>query len=244
MDYLEIVDENELKLIVNSMNKVNQVMKKVNNLEDYVVIHDSKGLHAETYASKQLPRRVLCSYLYDSLNSKQKLIFDKYENLLSYSVDCASGLFEWIRDYKKGLSKIVITEDSFILYSGMITYTLGRKPNEYFQKDTLKIEDNVCDFDLQDLARKEEVYSRKGIFNLYIDLENQTIEIDKEPDSESFLKIVISHKYLTGFSGMKPDNSSINFKVNFTEIDGLFLVVITVRNKSLITENHFCVVDS
>lgn len=242
---IEITDSAELTLIINSMNKVNQVMKKISeNIEGYVVSHEDIGLVAESYEKQQTPRRVKSTLLYSGLNSKQKAIFDKYKNLLSYSVESPSGLFEWIRDFKKGLSSITILEDEVILKSGLVEFRLGRRPNEYFMKDTLIVDESICNFELEDEGLKEELYSKKGVFKLFTDIENQTISLDKIPEnSESYLKLVISHKYLTGFSGMKADKSNLNIRINFTNLDNVFLIVITISNKSFITENHFCVID-
>lgn len=247
MDRLIIEDSNLVTLIINCMNKVNQVMKKIeNNNEGYYV----NGFKAYCFDRKNLPRKVECELKLTGLNKKQQALLEPYIEYLNYRVDDGIALFTFIRDFKKTITKIIITEDEFVIQAQLIDYTLKRHDNMIWKKDKVVCDELICDFTVDDLTVLEGFIGHKGIMQLYIDIENEGITINKQPDSDSFLKLVISHKYLKGFSGtnVKADGkSTVTFQVYFTNLSdthNVFLIKIIPDNSKFNVINEICVIDS
>lgn len=245
METIIIDDQEVVKVIISCMDKINQVMKSIsNNTKGYTV----NQFEAYSFDSVQIPRKVNCLLKLDGLQKKQQALLEPYLDYMFYDVKDGVDLFQFIRDFKKEINKIEITENEFIIYAQLIQYKLIRNGEMRFITDNVKEEDELVNFNLTDEKLLEKFYKYRGIMSLYVDIDNSTISIDEVPyNSESYLKLTISHKYLQGFSKLKSDGKSfINFKVactNLTEDDNVFSVFITPESKNFKTINNFCVVD-
>lgn len=246
-DKIIIDDPKLITLIINCMNKINQVMKSIEGNTDGYYVQDFK---AYSFGSGQLPRRVECELKMDGLNKKQQEQLKPLLPYLSYYIPDGVGFFAFIKDFKKYASKITITEDNIVITAQLINYSIDRKDVITHKEDKLIIEDELCSFTITDQERLEQFLGHKGIMQLYIDIEGEDISINQVPDSESYLKLVISHKYLKGFSGtdVKADGKSdVTFKVFFTNLsdsDNLFLIRIIPNNKKFNVLTDICVIDS
>lgn len=241
LDQIIIDDEKEVTLFVNTIDKINQVMKKIdNNTTGYYV---DKFL-AESFDIKQFPRKVISNFDMYSLNKKQQAIFEQYLEYITYKVDVPDDLFQFIKNYKKEIKKVIITEDSITFKTSFIEFPMKRVTHEFEKMDKLVTEDVICNFTITDEEILSKIYTYKGVFRLFIDIDNETISINKIPQSESFLKVIISHKYLTGFQNCKADGKShLEIEVVATNIKDVYLIKLIPTNKNFRTENHFCVVD-
>lgn len=241
LDQIIIDDEKEVTLFVNTIDKINQVMKKIdNNTTGYYV----DKFIAESFDINQFPRRVVSTFDMYSLNKKQQAIFEKYIDYLTYKVNVPDDLFQFIKNYKKEIKKVIINEDEMIFKTSFIEFPMQRITHEFDKIDKLKLEDVICNFKVIDETLLSQIYGYKGVFKLFIDIDNETISINEIPQSESYLKVIISHKYLTGFQNCKADGKShVEFEVVKTDIKDVYLIKIIPTNKNFRTENQFCVVD-
>lgn len=272
-----ITDEKEVKLFISKLEAVNQIMKKTDKNGVYNILNPSFDTY---YRGKCIPRTISISNIW--YNKVQKVIIDEWlandfmMNFYPLSVK-SDNLFIFLRDNKKIITSLeFIEDDESIKYVAILTknssikFIMEHVP--VIKEDNLNqiscisefgIKHSTCsikDLEDEDLFNDcdtlKEFLNTKGVFMLHLDLDENFIYLDDNKIEEhSNLSIIISHKYMTGFSGCKEDNTTLYFRINeienYDETENVYrpmpntyeLEMIINRNNKMIVTETFVILD-
>lgn len=272
-----ITDEKEVKLFISKLEAVNQIMKKTDKTGTYNILNPSFDTY---YRGRCIPRTISISNIW--YNKVQQAIIDEWsynDFIMSfYPVSVNSdNLFIFLRDNKKIITSIeFIKEDEFIKYITILTknnnikFIMNHVP--FIEEDNLNRVSCIAEFgikhstcNIKDLEDEDlfndcddlkDFLSIKGVFMLHLDLDEEVIYLDDNKiDEHSNLSMIISHKYMTGFSGCKEDNTTLYFKVNeienYDNIEDVYrampntyeLEMIINRNNKMTVNETFVILD-
>lgn len=190
-------------------------------------------------------------------NKKEQVLIESMNNLLNGEelnmlIDNCKELYSFIKDYKTLISSIDVYSNNVVFnLKNHLCGLFARVNEDFLEEDSIVLDDEISldivinkdnNPDFFDLFLK-----KKGTFTLYINTETEEVFIDDTSlsDNPDVCKLIISHKYITGSSGMKINNSSITFHVNsIKDNDSILLyeIIYNVNNKMKVINSYVAII--
>lgn len=190
-------------------------------------------------------------------NKKEQVLVENMNNLLNGEelnmlIDNCKELYSFIKDYKTLISSIDVYSNNVVFnLKNHLCGLFARVTEDFLEEDSIVLDDEISldivinkdnNPDFFDLFLK-----KKGTFTLYINTETEEVFIDDASlsDNPDVCKLIISHKYITGSSGMKINNSSITFHINsIKDNDSILLyeIIYNVNNKMKVTNSYVAII--
>lgn len=190
-------------------------------------------------------------------NKKEQVLVENMNNLLNGEelnmlIDNCKELYSFIKDYKTLISSIDVYSNNVVFnLKNHLCGLFARVTEDFLEEDSIVLDDEISldivinkdnNPDFFDLFLK-----KKGTFTLYINTETEEVFIDDASlsDNPDVCKLIISHKYITGSSGMKINNSSITFHINsIKDNDSILLyeIIYSVNNKMKVTNSYVAII--
>lgn len=190
-------------------------------------------------------------------NKKEQVLVENMNNLLNGEelnmlIDNCKELYSFIKDYKTLISSIDVYSNNVVFnLKNHLCGLFARVTEDFLEEDSIVLDDEISldivinkdnNTDFFDLFLK-----KKGTFTLYINTETEEVFIDDASlsDNPDVCKLIISHKYITGSSGMKINNSSITFHINsIKDNDSILLyeIIYNVNNKMKVTNSYVAII--
>lgn len=190
-------------------------------------------------------------------NKKEQVLVENMNNLLNGEelnmlIDNCKELYSFIKDYKTLISSIDVYSNNVVFnLKNHLCGLFARVTEDFLEEDSIVLDDEIS---LDIIINKDNnpdffdlFLKRKGTFTLYINTETEEVFIDDASlsDNPDVCKLIISHKYITGSSGMKINNSSITFHINsIKDNDSILLyeIIYNVNNKMKITNSYVAII--
>lgn len=190
-------------------------------------------------------------------NKKEQVLVENMNNLLNGEelnmlIDNCKELYSFIKDYKTLISSIDVYSNNVVFnLKNHLCGLFARVTEDFLEEDSIVLDDEISldivinkdnNPDFFDLFLK-----KKGTFTLYINTETEEVFIDDASlsDNSDVCKLIISHKYITGSSGMKINNSSITFHINSIKDNNsilLYEIIYNVNNKMKVTNSYVAII--
>lgn len=190
-------------------------------------------------------------------NKKEQVLVENMNNLLNGEelnmlIDNCKELYSFIKDYKTLISSIDVYSNNVVFnLKNHLCGLFARVTEDFLEEDSIVLDDEISldivinkdnNPDFFDLFLK-----KKGTFTLYINTETEEVFIDDASlsDNPDVCKLIISHKYITGSSGMKINNSSITFHINsIKDNDSILLyeIIYNVNNKMKVINSYVAII--
>lgn len=190
-------------------------------------------------------------------NKKEQVLVENMNNLLNGEelnmlIDNCKELYSFIKDYKTLISSIDVYSNNVVFnLKNQLCGLFARVTEDFLEEDSIVLDDEISldivinkdnNPDFFDLFLK-----KKGTFTLYINTETEEVFIDDASlsDNPDVCKLIISHKYITGSSGMKINNSSITFHINSIKGNDsilLYEIIYSVNNKMKVTNSYVAII--
>lgn len=190
-------------------------------------------------------------------NKKEQVLVESMNNLLNGEelnmlIDNCKELYSFIKDYKILVSSIDVYSNNVVFnLKNHLCGLFARVNEDFLEEDSIVLDDEISLDIVIDKDNNPDFFDlflkKKGTFTLYINTETEEVFIDDTSlsDNPDVCKLIISHKYITGSSGMKINNSSITFHVNsIKDNDSILLyeIIYNVNNKMKVINSYVAII--
>lgn len=190
-------------------------------------------------------------------NKKEQVLVENMNNLLNGEelnmlIDNCKELYSFIKDYKTLVNSIDVYSNNVVFnLKNHLCGLFARVNEDFLEEDSIIIDDEISVDVVIDKDNNPDFFDlflkKKGTFTLYINTETEEVFLDDNSlnDNPDVCKLIISHKYITGSSGMKINKSSITFHVSSVkDSDSILLyeIIYNVNDKMKVTNSYVAII--